>query len=57
MLLGETTLPVAEVAAACGFGDVGHFGRQFRRAHATSPSGWRATVTGPRPGAATSASA
>lgn len=46
-LLGETALPVAEVAAACGFSDVGHFGRQFRRVHGRSPLQWRAAVTRP----------
>ena len=44
LLLAETTEPVGAVSAACGFGDVGHFPRQFRRHHAMSPSAWRAAV-------------
>ncbi|MEU6083391.1 AraC family transcriptional regulator [Streptomyces sp. NPDC047108] len=46
MLLAGTTRPIGAVSAACGFQDVGHFSRQFRRRHGMSPSVWRAAVTG-----------
>ncbi|OFB41215.1 AraC family transcriptional regulator [Mycolicibacterium sp. (ex Dasyatis americana)] len=40
-LLGETDLPVAEVAARVGLFDPGYFSRQFRRMHGLSPREWR----------------
>ncbi|MCV7360016.1 helix-turn-helix domain-containing protein [Mycolicibacterium neworleansense] len=40
-LLGETGLPVAEVAARVGIADPGYFSRQFRRTHGVSPRQWR----------------
>ena len=40
-LLRQTDLGVAEVAVRSGFGDVGHFHRAFRAAHATTPARWR----------------
>ena len=42
-LLLETELPVAEVAAACGYGNLSAFGRAFRRAWGTSATGVRET--------------
>lgn len=42
-LLGDTDLPVAEVAARVGMADPGYFSRQFRRAHGRSPREWRRT--------------
>ncbi|MEU8824828.1 AraC family transcriptional regulator [Streptomyces sp. NPDC048636] len=44
LLLAETSRPVGTVSTACGFQDVGHFSRQFRRHHAMSPSAWRASA-------------
>ncbi|MFG2196087.1 helix-turn-helix domain-containing protein [Streptomyces sp. NPDC048639] len=49
LLLAETTRPIGLVSTACGFQDVGHFSRQFRRHHAMSPSAWRTAVTGTAP--------
>jgi AraC-like DNA-binding protein len=36
-----TDEPVAAVAEAVGFRDVGYFGRRFARANGTTPSQWR----------------
>jgi AraC-like DNA-binding protein len=47
LLLAETTQPISSVSGACGFADVGHFSRQFRRHHRMSPSAWRAAVVVP----------
>jgi AraC family transcriptional activator of pobA len=44
LLLAETTQPIRSVSSACGFADVGHFSRQFRRHHGLSPSAWRSAV-------------
>jgi AraC-like DNA-binding protein len=40
-LLVETDLAVAEVGWQVGYGDPGYFARSFRRAHGTTPLGWR----------------
>lgn len=40
-LLGDTDLPVAEVATRVGMADPGYFSRQFRRTHGLSPRAWR----------------
>jgi len=40
-LLTETDLAVEQVARAVGYGDAGYFARAFRRAHDTTPLGWR----------------
>ncbi|ODR26417.1 helix-turn-helix transcriptional regulator [Mycolicibacterium porcinum] len=40
-LLGDTDLPVAEVATRVGMADPGYFSRQFRRTHGLSPREWR----------------
>lgn len=41
-LLLDTDLPVAQVAAACGFSDPFYFSRCFSRHFSVSPSRWRA---------------
>ena len=46
-LLGETARPLAEVAAASGWADGGHFARQFRARHGVSPGRWRASLRTP----------
>jgi AraC-like DNA-binding protein len=40
-LLVETDLGVEEVGRRVGYGDPGYFVRSFRRAHGTTPLGWR----------------
>jgi AraC-like DNA-binding protein len=40
-LLAETDLAVAEVGHRVGYKDPGYFVRIFRRAHGTTPLGWR----------------
>jgi AraC-like DNA-binding protein len=40
--------PLAEVAEACGFCDVYHFGREFKRAVGASPAAWRRAELGAR---------
>ena len=40
-LLAQTGMPVAEVAAAVGYGDAFAFSQAFRRAHGRPPSQWR----------------
>ena len=40
-MLGETTLPVTEIAAECGMPDSAYFTRLFRQFTGTSPSNWR----------------
>ncbi len=40
-LLAETDLRVAEIADACGFANLSHFNRQFRRRRAATPTDWR----------------
>ncbi len=45
-LLRETTLPVAEVALATGYGDLPHFTRTFSRMHGRSPSAFRRLAGG-----------
>lgn len=41
-LLHDTELPVAAVAAACGFRQPAHFSRTFAALHGSSPRDWRA---------------
>jgi len=41
-LLGDTLLPVIEVARLCGYRNVEHFHRQFREALGSTPLDWRA---------------
>ena len=40
--------PLSHVAEACGFCDVYHFGREFKRLVGTSPAAWRRTELGSR---------
>ena len=40
-LLVETDLPVEEVGRRVGYAGAGYFVRSFRRAHGTTPLGWR----------------
>jgi AraC family transcriptional regulator, transcriptional activator of pobA len=40
-LLIETDLPVEEVGRRVGYGDPTYFVRSFKRAHGTTPLGWR----------------
>ncbi len=40
-LLGESTLPITEIALSCGWTSVGTFGRTFRDVIGDSPSGFR----------------
>jgi len=42
ILLHDTTLPVAEVAARCGFSDINNFCKQFKREYGRTPSEGRA---------------
>lgn len=45
-LLGETDLPVAEVARRVGLPDAGYFARVFRAGNGTTPRAWRAAARG-----------
>lgn len=40
-LLGSTELPIAEIAAACGFADQSHLTRAFARLAHVTPGAWR----------------
>jgi AraC-like DNA-binding protein len=40
-LLLSSTLPLADIAIICGFGDQSYFTRVFTRSVGTSPGGWR----------------
>jgi AraC-like DNA-binding protein len=40
--------PIASIAEACGFCDVYHFGREFKRVVGASPAAWRRTELGAR---------
>jgi AraC-like DNA-binding protein len=42
-LLRETSLPIAEVAAASGYSEVSYFGRRFRIEVGCTPSEYRRT--------------
>lgn len=43
-LLRDSALPLAEIAAACGFSDQSHFTRAFSQAEGVSPGAWRRRV-------------
>src|SRR4029077_14414970 len=43
-LLVTTPLPVGQIAAACGFADVAHFGKVFRRYRHQSPAVYRRSL-------------
>ena len=49
-LLVETAATIAEIAERCGFCDVYHFGREFRRSVGMPPAQWRRSELGARPG-------
>jgi AraC-like DNA-binding protein len=40
--------PIASIAEACGFCDVYHFGREFKRVVGASPAAWRRAELGAR---------
>jgi AraC family transcriptional regulator len=40
-LLQSSTLPLADIAIICGFGDQSYFTRVFTRSVGTSPGAWR----------------
>jgi transcriptional regulator GlxA family with amidase domain len=44
MLLRQTSLPLSQVGAECGFPDASHFARVYRRRFGSAPSADRATV-------------
>lgn len=46
-LLLESALPLAEIAAACGFADQSHFTRVFTQAEGRPPGHWRRQVSAP----------
>lgn len=41
-LLRETSRPIGEISAACGFSDQNYFSKVFQKKHGVSPSAWRA---------------
>lgn len=45
-LLVQDDQPIAEIAETCGFCDVYHFGREFKRSVGISPSAWRRAELG-----------
>jgi AraC-like DNA-binding protein len=45
-LIVDSTMPLAEIAELCGFCDVYHFSREFKRSVGTSPAAWRRTELG-----------
>lgn len=47
-LMIRENAPIASIAEACGFCDVYHFGREFKRVVGTSPAAWRRTEVGAR---------
>ncbi|PSJ58461.1 AraC family transcriptional regulator [Mesorhizobium ephedrae] len=48
-LLVESDAPLAEIAEQCGFCDVYHFGREFKRSVGIAPAAWRRSELGARP--------
>ena len=51
-LLTQSTLPIARIAAECGFSSQSHLTASFRAAHSTTPAQYRAHTRkgGPRAG-------
>lgn len=47
-LMIRENAPIASIAEACGFCDVYHFGREFKRVVGTSPAAWRRAEFGAR---------
>jgi AraC-like DNA-binding protein len=47
-LIADSAMPLAEIAEICGFCDVYHFSREFRRSVGTPPAAWRRTELGTR---------
>jgi transcriptional regulator GlxA family with amidase domain len=47
-LMIRENAPIASIAEACGFCDVYHFGREFKRVVGTSPGAWRRAEVGIR---------
>jgi AraC-like DNA-binding protein len=47
-LMIRENAPIASIAEACGFCDVYHFGREFKRVVGASPAAWRRTELGAR---------
>lgn len=45
-LLVDTEEPISEIAERCGFCDVYHFGREFKRVVGISPAAWRDSEIG-----------
>lgn len=45
-LMANGPMPIAQIAEACGFCDVYHFGREFKRVVGQSPAAWRRTEYG-----------
>lgn len=40
-LLAQTGMPLKQIASACGFANVNHFGKVFRRFQHLTPAGFR----------------
>lgn len=49
-LLVQDDQPIAEIAETCGFCDVYHFGREFKRSVGISPAAWRRSELSAAPG-------
>ena len=45
-LIADSNIPLAEIAEICGFCDVYHFSREFKRSVGTPPAAWRRTELG-----------
>lgn len=45
-LIADSTMPLAEIAEICGFCDVYHFSREFKRSVGLPPAAWRRSERG-----------
>jgi AraC-like DNA-binding protein len=45
-LIADSTMPLAEIAEVCGFCDVYHFSREFKRSVGLPPAAWRRSELG-----------